>query len=171
MTNRIGKGFKILLLLGLYCFGLTGCNAADQKANDLFFKKLSVPIGQSVEITIIGEKPTSGQSAIVLNVKNLTNDCVVLPFDFGTQIFAYFQNDWSGISNSIEYTNHDDITLGPTGSSSSETTVFARPNYSPVPANAYPVKLRIVVTGRACKSGVPTADKTAGYIELTINKP
>lgn len=171
MKNHIGKGFKTLLLIGLLCFGLTSCNGTSKKENDLFLKKLSVPIGKDLEVTLIGEKPTNSQSPIVLDVKNMSKECVVFPFDYGTQIYAYFQNDWNGISNSIEYPSHDDITITPTGTSTSDTTVFAKPNYSPVPPKAYPIKIRIVVTGRLCKGGVASEDKTAGYIELTINKP
>jgi hypothetical protein len=169
MTDNITKGLRILLLIGVYCVGLTACAAPNM--DNLFFKRLAIPTGNYLDITYLGSTPANVHSDFSLYAKNTTKDCIVFPHDYGTQIFVYLDKDWKNISDLGEYPNPNDIKLDPAGSLSSDAVIYITPDFSSIPSSAYPIKMRIVVVGRLCQNGLPTENKTADYIELSVNKP
>jgi hypothetical protein len=159
----IKKAIFKIILIGMI-FAITGCSLIKsdkmpgidiplENMND----KLQLSAPSEINTFTIGDD-------LGFVIENLSDRPVILPQDYGIQIYEYINNQWEIIENGMEYPKGETEVL-PKSNKPFQRIIFST---YPLVFTDQPVKLRVVVVGNYEENGKHDGEEVGAYVEVTI---
>jgi hypothetical protein len=151
----------------LFCIAITvsiqGCKVKEDKT--VFENSIGMSFQDFVDISKI-ESPTISEDDINLVIKNKTKDCVVFPNDYGVKIFYKQGENWTLLSNLVDFPSVNTITLTGSEGNRPDAVLFIRPDYHILTER--PTVLRILLTAYLCDNGIPAKELIGDYVDINL---
>lgn len=166
------KNLKFACSICFYFIFVAGCSSPTatptMTQQDIYFQT-AVPIRNSPEIHLFTREESQLRIHYTLDlyVENMSDNCVIFPFDFGLSIWYFKDGQWNSIKDLAVVINPQDLILQPKGQPFSEQPVTIFPDYD-VLAAEQPSSLRVFISGRLCKDGNPTDQIVGNYIDVKV---
>jgi hypothetical protein len=158
------SNIKLISLMLIFIVCTQGCGSV---ANIGTFEDVAgLPIQDFAEIVKL-ESATISKDDISLYIENKTDDCIVFPNDYGTQIFYKLADgSWAFVPNLVDFPNTDLIHLSDRKGIEADAVLFIRPDTKRIPI--HPATLRILITGYLCNNGIPVEELTGDFVDVEI---
>jgi hypothetical protein len=105
--------------------------------------------GDLLEITFLRGPEIHTSEYVSFWIKNLSEYCMVFPYDFGTKIWIKSDSGWEEIDNIMHYSPEEDRLLDPSGSLFSNMDGSIAPDLTNYPINAK-TEFKALLTGHFC---------------------
>jgi len=156
---------RICALLVILLFFFASCNAKDNRnPNDL--PGITIPLEKMNTNFVIEDLPVKANShendkRLDLVLRNLSDKTIVFSSDFGLSIFAFQDQAWNLVQNSMNYANSEKVL--PTSDAFPPGLVAIA--YPYIPGLMGPTKIRIVMIGHDENSDT---EVVGAYIDITL---
>jgi hypothetical protein len=144
--NR-NMGFCILLTILILSYG---CSFMQEIQNPKGTPTSEIDqLGDRLEITFLRGPEIHTLQNVSLVITNLSEYCIVFPFDFGIELWVDVNDVWEEIDNMVQYIPEEDIYLEPVGESFSTMGVSIRPDLSDFPL-LEKTDFKAILSGHLC---------------------
>lgn len=158
------SNLKLILLILIFIVCTQGCSSTADKST--FEDVAGLPIQDFAEIVKL-ESATISDEDISLYIENKTDDCIVFPNDYGTQIFyKSADGSWVSMPNLVDFPNTELIHLSDRKGIEADAVLFIRPDTKRIPI--HPATLRILIAAYLCNNGIPVTELTGDFVDVEI---
>jgi len=167
MLTKPIQSILLLVILGLLA---SSCISAALSPKDAAFDKLIPLAGMNSKLEFIAldtkDSPYRIGTSIALGLKNLTDFTIIFPSNYGLQIFAFQDNEWSRIDNLMQYIPEGNTQISPKGPDTpGQTGVDFFPDLK---NEGQPIEIRVVIQGIVYVDEMPTDEQASAYIDIVL---
>ena len=120
-------------------------------------------IADSIEVSYQTGPQIGVHQDLTIWIKNQTDFCISFPPDYGIKIFSETNNGWKEVSNLVNYLGTEPRLLQPKEDSSSEDSVFARPDVTSL-GLVKPTNFYVSISGNLCDDKTVLIEKKIPFV-------
>lgn len=149
---------KLCLFLAILAL-ISGCSASHNTLSPQETATLEISqLGDLLDVTFLRGPDINSSQNVSLVIKNLSDYCMVFPYDFGIKLWVEVNGDWEDIDNMVQYRPEEDIYLEPAGDLFSVMGVSLFPDLSnfPLPEKT---NFKAMLIGHLCDDATVVIEK------------
>jgi len=163
------KPLQKILYLAILAIAIAGCNAGLSPQNAAFNKIISLD-GMNTKLEFIAldseDDPYKIGTSVKLGLKNLSENRIIFPSDYGLQLYTFQNGEWIRVDNKAQYFPEGNTQISPEGPDlPGQTTIGFFPDLIDMGKST---SLRVVIQGIVYEGDNPTDEEASAYIDIIL---